>query len=45
MSTKPEYQKEVEKFGFMEVPVVGNGAVKGFNNEQKELMILAISKD
>ncbi|WP_223701556.1 glutaredoxin family protein [Sutcliffiella deserti] len=30
---KPEYQQEVEKFGFMGIPVtaLGNKAVKGFN--------------
>ncbi|WP_332698522.1 glutaredoxin family protein [Halalkalibacter lacteus] len=35
-----EYQKEVEKFGFMGVPVtvVGNQAVKGFTPELKELI-------
>lgn len=35
-----EYQKEVEKFGFMGVPVtvVGDKAVKGFNPELKELI-------
>lgn len=37
-----EYQKEVEKFGFMGVPVtvVGDKAVKGFNPELKELLDL-----
>lgn len=35
-----EYQKEVEKFGFMGVPVtvVGEKAVKGFTPELKELI-------
>lgn len=35
-----EYQQEVEKFGFMGVPVtvVGDKAVKGFNPELKELI-------
>ncbi|MFC0562319.1 glutaredoxin family protein [Halalkalibacter alkalisediminis] len=35
-----EYQKEVEKFGFMGVPVtvVGDQAVKGFTPELKELI-------
>lgn len=35
-----EYQKEVEKFGFLGVPVtvVGDKAVKGFNSELKELI-------
>ncbi|WML26956.1 glutaredoxin family protein [Neobacillus sp. OS1-33] len=39
----PEYQKEVEKFGFLGVPVtvVENRAVKGFTNELKELIDLA----
>lgn len=37
-----EYQKEVEKFGFMGVPVtvVGDKAVKGFNPELIELLEL-----
>jgi glutaredoxin-like protein NrdH len=36
----PEYQNEVEKFGFLGIPVtvVDNRAVKGFNNELKELI-------
>ncbi|MFP3122490.1 glutaredoxin family protein [Ectobacillus funiculus] len=35
-----EHQKEVEKFGFMGVPVtvIGNQAVKGFTPELKELI-------
>jgi glutaredoxin-like protein NrdH len=35
-----EYQQEVEKFGFMGVPVtvVGEKAVKGFNPELQELI-------
>jgi len=35
-----EYQQEVEKFGFMGVPVtvVGDRAIKGFNPELKELL-------
>ncbi|MDN3015363.1 glutaredoxin family protein [Paenibacillus sp. BSR1-1] len=43
VSTNPEYQKEVEDYGFLGVPVtvVGNRAVKGFTNELKELMDLA----
>ncbi|WP_078551442.1 glutaredoxin family protein [Bacillus alkalicellulosilyticus] len=38
-----EYQQEVEKFGFLGVPVtvVGGKAVKGFNPELKELIELA----
>ena len=36
----PEYQEEVEKYGFLGVPVtvVDNRAVKGFTNELKELI-------
>ncbi|MGG5254517.1 glutaredoxin family protein [Neobacillus sp. SM06] len=36
----PDYQAEVEKFGFLGVPVtvVGDRAVKGFNNELQELL-------
>jgi glutaredoxin-like protein NrdH len=43
ISINPDYQKEVEKFGFLGVPVtvLGNRAVKGFTNELKELMQLA----
>jgi glutaredoxin-like protein NrdH len=39
----PEYQKEVEKFGFLGVPVtvVENRAVKGFTNELKDIIELA----
>lgn len=39
----PEFQKEVEKFGFLGIPVtvVENKAVKGFNNELQELIELA----
>ncbi len=39
----PEYQQEVEKFGFLGIPVtvVGERAVKGFNNELKELIEMA----
>jgi glutaredoxin-like protein NrdH len=41
-----EFQKEVEKFGFMGVPVtvVGDRAVKGFNNELKDLLETVIKK-
>jgi glutaredoxin-like protein NrdH len=41
--TNPEYQKEVEKFGFLGIPVtvVEDKAVKGFNNELQELIELA----
>ncbi|EKN70798.1 MTA/SAH nucleosidase [Neobacillus bataviensis LMG 21833] len=40
VSTNADYQKEVEKFGFMGVPVtvVGERTVKGFTNELKELI-------
>jgi glutaredoxin-like protein NrdH len=43
VSSNSQYQKEVEKYGFLGVPVtvVGNRAVKGFTNELKELMELA----
>jgi glutaredoxin-like protein NrdH len=35
-----QYQKEVEKFGFLGVPVtvLGDQAVKGFNPELKDLI-------
>jgi glutaredoxin-like protein NrdH len=47
IATNPEYQKEVEKHGFLGVPVtvVGQRAVKGFTNELKDLMELAKSVD
>lgn len=37
---EPEYQLEVEKFGFLGVPVtvVGERAVKGFTNELQQLL-------
>jgi glutaredoxin-like protein NrdH len=43
VSINPEYQKELEQFGFMGVPVtvVEKHAVKGFTNELKELMEIA----
>lgn len=43
VAENPEYQKEVEKYGFLGVPVtvVNNRAVKGFTNDLKELMELA----
>jgi glutaredoxin-like protein NrdH len=43
LAENPEYQSEVEKYGFLGVPVtvVENRAVKGFNNELKELMEFA----
>jgi glutaredoxin-like protein NrdH len=45
VSTNPEYQKEVEQYGYLGVPVtvVENRAVKGFTNELKELMEIAKS--
>jgi glutaredoxin-like protein NrdH len=41
----PEYQQEVEKYGFLGIPVtvVDDRAVKGFTNEIKELIELARS--
>ncbi|MEW9052892.1 MAG: glutaredoxin family protein [Neobacillus sp.] len=44
ISINPDYQKEVEKFGFLGVPVtvLGNRVVKGFTNELKEIMQLAL---
>lgn len=38
----PQYQQEVEKFGFLGVPVtvVGDRAVKGFTNDLKDLIEL-----
>lgn len=43
ISLNSEYQKEVEKFGFLGVPVtvLENRTVKGFTNELKELIELA----
>ncbi|MFZ7944484.1 glutaredoxin family protein [Neobacillus sp. 19] len=43
VAASPAYQKEVEKYGFLGVPVtvLGDRAVKGFTNELKELMELA----
>jgi glutaredoxin-like protein NrdH len=43
LTENPGYQSEVEKYGFLGVPVtvVENRAVKGFNNELKELMEFA----
>jgi glutaredoxin-like protein NrdH len=47
VSTNKEYQKEVEKYGFLGVPVTvyEDRAVKGFTNELKELMELARTKE
>lgn len=46
ISTNTEYQKEVEKYGFLGVPVTvaGDKAVKGFTNELKELMETVMKK-
>jgi glutaredoxin-like protein NrdH len=43
VSTNPEFQVEVEQFGFLGVPVtvLGTRAVKGFTNELKVLIDLA----
>lgn len=43
ISTNTNYQQEVEKYGFLGVPVtvLGNKAVKGFTNELKEIMEIA----
>ena len=40
ITTSEEYKKEVEKYGFLGVPVtvVGDRAVKGFNPELMELI-------
>ncbi|WP_040209321.1 glutaredoxin family protein [Neobacillus jeddahensis] len=45
IATNPEYQTEVEKYGYLGVPVTvfGDRAIKGFTNELKELMELAKS--
>ncbi|OIK08610.1 NrdH-redoxin [Bacillus sp. MUM 116] len=46
ISKNTEYQKEVEKFGFLGVPVTvfENRAVKGFTNELKEIIEMAKEK-
>jgi glutaredoxin-like protein NrdH len=46
ISENPDYQKEVEKYGFLGVPVtvLDNRAVKGFTNELKEIMEIAKQK-
>ncbi|MBM7652894.1 glutaredoxin family protein [Neobacillus cucumis] len=43
ISQNPAYQKEVEKYGFLGVPVtvLGDKAVKGFTNDLKEIIELA----
>ncbi len=40
ITTTEEYKKEVEKYGFLGVPVtvIGDRAVKGFNPELMELI-------
>jgi glutaredoxin-like protein NrdH len=40
ISINTDYQQEVEKYGFLGVPVtvLGNKAVKGFTNELKEII-------
>jgi len=40
VSTNADYQREVETYGFLGVPitVVGQRVVKGFTNELKELI-------
>jgi glutaredoxin-like protein NrdH len=40
ISINAEYQLEVEKYGYLGVPVtvLGNTAVKGFTNELKEII-------
>jgi glutaredoxin-like protein NrdH len=43
ISQNPAYRKEVEKYGFLGVPVtvLGDKAVKGFTNELKGIIELA----
>jgi glutaredoxin-like protein NrdH len=43
ISINHEFQKEVEKYGFLGVPVTvaGDKVVKGFTNELKELIEIA----
>ncbi len=43
ISTNADYQQEVEKYGFLGVPVtvLGNKVVKGFTNELMEIMEIA----
>ncbi|CAG9608700.1 glutaredoxin family protein [Pseudoneobacillus rhizosphaerae] len=43
ISVNHEYQKEVEKYGYLGVPVTiaGDKAVKGFTNELKEIIEMA----
>jgi glutaredoxin-like protein NrdH len=46
IAENPEFQAEVEKYGFLGVPVTvfAGKAVKGFTNELKEIMVLAKRK-
>jgi glutaredoxin-like protein NrdH len=43
IAENPEYQKAVEKYGYLGVPVtvLDNRAVKGFTNELKEIIEMA----
>jgi glutaredoxin-like protein NrdH len=43
ISINPEYQKEVEKYGFLGVPVTvfETRAIKGFTNELKDIIEMA----
>jgi glutaredoxin-like protein NrdH len=43
ISVNQEFQKEVEKYGYLGVPVTvaGDKAVKGFTNELKEIIEMA----
>jgi glutaredoxin-like protein NrdH len=43
ISVNKEFQKEVEKYGYLGVPVTvaGDKAVKGFTNELKEIIEMA----
>jgi glutaredoxin-like protein NrdH len=47
ISNNAEYQKDVEKYGYLGVPVtvVEGRAVKGFTNELKELIELVKNKE
>ena len=47
VSTSAAYQREVEKYGILGVPVtvVGERAIKGFTNELKELIEFVKSRD
>lgn len=47
ISINADFQQEVEKYGYLGVPVtvLGNKAVKGFTNELKDLMDMAKSKE